>query len=113
MVPTPKTVPHLHCHVECVKTTRCLDVWFLNGAALQCRLHLIGLFINEQLENGLYIAGRQERMDNYLTLLDAFPTWSHTDRPERERGKKKDKIAWKSHFEVLLTVCISRGCIGG
>lgn len=57
----------------------------LNGAALQRRLHLIGRFINEQLENGLYIAGRQERMDNYLTLLEGFPAWSlHTLTDQRE-----------------------------
>lgn len=62
----------------------------LNGAALQCWMHLIGRFINEQSENGLYIAGRQERMDNYLTLLEGFQAWSlHTLTDQRE---KKDKI---------------------
>lgn len=89
--PAPKNSPLSSLSWRVCQNGRLSRPVVLNGAALQCRLHLIGRFINEQLENGLYIAGRQERMDNYLNLTGGFPAWSlHTLTDQRE---KKDKIA--------------------
>lgn len=70
---------------------------------------MIGRFIKEQSENGLYVAGGQERMDNYLALLEGLPGRSiHTDRP---REKNDDEMYLEASFRgTFLTVYEQRLC---